>query len=124
MSSSKVFSTILNNVNSVLKRENLREYSEDDFIAKMYERYFIFCKSRNLDTIVKNLDKFSTKFKIFLSKDKGFIQLFFDNYFTDDLNTFYYNFHLSLKKPQKEETKKEDDNTNTKKEIKVKEIKE
>ena len=117
--SGKIFNTILSNINMVLKREGLKEYDEEDFTSKLYERYIIFCKSRNLNPVVKSIDKFSLKLKTFLSKDKNFVQLFFDNYFTDDLNNFYYNFNLSLSKPK---PSKEDDDK-TKKEEKVKEIK-
>lgn len=106
MSSSKVFSTILNNINVVLKRENLREYNEEDFLSKMYERYIIFCKSRSINPVVKNVEKFSIKFKVYLSKDKSYVQTFFNNYFTDDLNSIYYNFNLSLTKPKEEKIEK------------------
>jgi hypothetical protein len=101
MSSSKKFTQIFNDVNIVLKAENMRLYAnEEELLMKMYERYIIYCRSRDLNPIVKNIEKFSLKFKTYLAKDKDIVSLFFNNYFTDNFMGIFRNFNESLQKPK------------------------
>lgn len=102
------FNKVLEKINVVLKGEGMREYDEDQFLAKLFERYVIFCRSRNIVPNAKNLERFVIKFKAYLCKEPKYLEGFIDAYFTDNLYGLFYDFNQSLVKPKESKEEKEE----------------
>jgi len=94
------FIDIYEKINIILKNEKLKEHqSEEALFDKIFEKYVLYCKYKKLPVTLKNIPKFTSRFKTFL-KTSSIAEMFINNYFTNNWNDTFDNFYAFISKPK------------------------